>query len=93
MIVVTGSVTARKDSLDEVIRLSLEHVHRSRKVAFRTPCMSTARTRCGWCFSSNGPIAQRYWPISRYRLRANSYPRCSRSPRRPRPSSSTTPPG
>jgi quinol monooxygenase YgiN len=31
MIVVTGSVTAREDSLDEVRRLSLEHVHRSRK--------------------------------------------------------------
>ena len=31
MIVVTGSVTARKDSLDEVMRLSLEHVHRSRQ--------------------------------------------------------------
>jgi quinol monooxygenase YgiN len=30
MIVVTGSVTARQDSLDEVKRLSLEHVHRSR---------------------------------------------------------------
>jgi quinol monooxygenase YgiN len=30
MIVVTGSVTARKDSLDEVSKLSLEHVHRSR---------------------------------------------------------------
>jgi len=30
MIVVTGSVTARPDSLDEVRRLSLEHVHRSR---------------------------------------------------------------
>jgi quinol monooxygenase YgiN len=30
MIVVTGSVTARKDSLDEVTKLSLEHVHRSR---------------------------------------------------------------
>jgi quinol monooxygenase YgiN len=33
MIVVTGSVTARKDSLDEISRLSLEHVHRSRKEA------------------------------------------------------------
>jgi quinol monooxygenase YgiN len=31
MILVTGSVTARQDSLGEVIRLSLEHVHRSRK--------------------------------------------------------------
>jgi quinol monooxygenase YgiN len=31
MIVVTGSVTARKDSFDEIRRLSLEHVHRSRK--------------------------------------------------------------
>jgi quinol monooxygenase YgiN len=31
MIVVTGSVTAREGSFDEVRRLSLEHVHRSRK--------------------------------------------------------------
>jgi len=31
MIVVTGSVTAREDSFQEVRRLSLEHVHRSRK--------------------------------------------------------------
>ena len=31
MIVVTGSVEARQDSFDEVRRLSLEHVHRSRK--------------------------------------------------------------
>lgn len=30
MIVVTGSVTARADSFDEVRRLSLEHVRRSR---------------------------------------------------------------
>jgi quinol monooxygenase YgiN len=30
MIVVTGSVTARQNSIDEVRRLSLEHVHRSR---------------------------------------------------------------
>jgi quinol monooxygenase YgiN len=30
MIVVTGSVTARQDSFDEIRRLSLEHVHRSR---------------------------------------------------------------
>jgi quinol monooxygenase YgiN len=31
MIVVTGSVTARADSFDEIRRLSLEHVHRSRE--------------------------------------------------------------
>jgi quinol monooxygenase YgiN len=31
MIVVTGSVTARPDSLEQVRKLSLEHVHRSRK--------------------------------------------------------------
>jgi len=31
MIVVTGSVTAREDSLDEIKTLSLEHVQRSRK--------------------------------------------------------------
>jgi quinol monooxygenase YgiN len=30
MIVVTGSVTARADSFDEVLKLSLEHVRRSR---------------------------------------------------------------
>jgi quinol monooxygenase YgiN len=30
MIVVTGSVTARDDSFDEVRTLSLEHIHRSR---------------------------------------------------------------
>jgi quinol monooxygenase YgiN len=30
MIVVTGSVTAREDSFDQVCKLSLEHVHRSR---------------------------------------------------------------
>ena len=31
MIVVTGSVEARHDSFDEVLQLSLEHVHRSRR--------------------------------------------------------------
>src|SRR3954465_6099924 len=31
MIVVTGSVTARADSFDEVRKLSLEHVRRSRQ--------------------------------------------------------------
>ena len=31
MIVVTGSVTAREDSLGEISKLSLEHVHRSRR--------------------------------------------------------------
>jgi quinol monooxygenase YgiN len=30
MIIVTGSVKARPEMLDEVLRLSLEHVHRSR---------------------------------------------------------------
>ena len=30
MIIVTGSVTARPDSTHEVLRLALEHVHRSR---------------------------------------------------------------
>ena len=31
MIVVTGSVTARQDSFDEIRKLSLEHVRRSRR--------------------------------------------------------------
>ena len=39
MIVVTGSVTARKDSLDEISKLSLEHVLRSRK---KPGCISHA---------------------------------------------------
>lgn len=30
MIIVTGSVTANPDALPEVLRLALEHVHRSR---------------------------------------------------------------
>ena len=39
MIVVTGSVTAREDSFNEVSRLSLEHVRRSRQ---ETGCISHA---------------------------------------------------
>jgi quinol monooxygenase YgiN len=31
MIVVTGSVTAQEDSFDEIVKLSLEHVQRSRQ--------------------------------------------------------------
>ena len=31
MIVVTGSVLARQDTRDEILRFSLEHVHRSRR--------------------------------------------------------------
>jgi quinol monooxygenase YgiN len=31
MILVTGSVTARADTLEAVLKLSLEHVHRSRQ--------------------------------------------------------------
>ena len=30
MIIVTGSVRARPEAIDEAVRLSLEHVHRSR---------------------------------------------------------------
>jgi quinol monooxygenase YgiN len=39
MIVVTGSVTAREDSLDKIRTLSLEHVHRARK---KPGCISHA---------------------------------------------------
>jgi len=31
MIIVTGSIVARPDTFDQVLALSLEHVHRSRK--------------------------------------------------------------
>lgn len=30
MVIVTGSIQARPDTLDELVRVSLEHVHRSR---------------------------------------------------------------
>ena len=39
MIVVTGSVIARQETLDEILRLSLEHVHRSRS---ESGCLSHA---------------------------------------------------
>jgi quinol monooxygenase YgiN len=39
MIVVTGSVVARQDTFDDVRRLSLEHVHRSRS---ESGCISHA---------------------------------------------------
>ena len=82
MIVVTGSVTARKESFDEVRELSLEQcVARAPSPdASPTPCMSIAKIRCGWCSSSNGPIAPRCWRISRCRPRAISSARCNRSP-------------
>lgn len=31
MIVVTGTVTAKPETLEEILRVSLEHMHRSRK--------------------------------------------------------------
>ena len=31
MIIVTGSVTARPDTIDELVAISVEHVHRSRE--------------------------------------------------------------
>jgi quinol monooxygenase YgiN len=31
VIIVTGSVRARPETLDEILRISLEHVHRSRR--------------------------------------------------------------
>lgn len=31
MLIVTGSIRARPDSIDQVLSLSLEHVHRSRR--------------------------------------------------------------
>ncbi|MGX1108060.1 putative quinol monooxygenase [Bradyrhizobium elkanii] len=78
MIVVTGSVTARPDSFDEVRRLSLEHVHRSRT---EPGCISHAvhvdcenplrlvffeqwadRARAGCAF--HGPCVTRFRPLA-----------------------------
>ena len=54
MIVVTGSVTARADSFDEVRKLSLEHVHRSRT---EPGCISHAvHVDCENPQRSRGPI-------------------------------------
>jgi quinol monooxygenase YgiN len=49
MIVVTGSVTAREDSLGEITRLSLEHVHRSRR---EPGCISHAVRMHSWFAAS-----------------------------------------
>jgi quinol monooxygenase YgiN len=72
MIVVTGSVVARQDTFDEVRRLSLEHVHRSRKEpgciahAVHVDCENALRL----VFIEHGRIVRRCWRISRSLLRA-----------------------
>jgi len=84
MIVVTGSVTAREDSLDEVRRLSLEHVHRSRQ---EPGCISHAvyvdcenPLRLVFIEQWADRAARR---ISRCRLHVILSARCSRLPRPP----------
>lgn len=94
MIVVTGSVTAREETFDEVRRLSLQHVHRSRA---EPGCIShDVHVDCEHpmrlCSSSNGPIGPRSWRISLCRPRATSFARCSRWRRLPLRFSSTMPP-
>jgi len=67
MIVVTGSVTARADSFDEVRKLRLEHVRGSRTEpgciwhAVQVDCPPLRLVFFG-------PIAQRCWRISATRL-------------------------
>jgi hypothetical protein len=66
MILVTGSVMARRETFDEVRRLSLEHVHRSRA---EPGCMSHAvHVDCDnplrLVLSNNGPTGPRFSLIS-----------------------------
>ena len=95
MIVVTGSVTAREDSLDEVRRLSLEHVHRSRKEpgcishAVHVDCENSLRLVFIEQWADRAALSAHFAvPASRSFVRARS-----RSPRHPRRSRFTTPPG
>ncbi|MFK4687055.1 putative quinol monooxygenase [Bradyrhizobium diazoefficiens] len=87
MIVVTGSVTARPDSFDEVRRLSLEHVHRSRTEpgcishAVHVDCENPLRLMF---FEQWGRPRSRWPRISRSLRHATSSARCNLSrPRRP----------
>ena len=95
MIVVTGSVTARADSADEVRKLSLEHVHRSRTEpgcishAVHVDCENPRRL----VFFEQWAIAPPYWPILRSPLRVISCGRCRRWRRAPPPSNCMTLPG
>ena len=61
VIIVTGGVRARPETIDEVVRLSLEHVRRSRqnRAACCTPCTTTSRIRTTSSSSSTGPTAPR----------------------------------
>ena len=95
MIVVTGSVTAREDSFDEVRRLSLEHVHRSRKEpgcishAVHVDCENSLRLVFIEQWTDRAALLR----ISRFPRREISSARCSHSPPQPRRLRFTTPPG
>jgi quinol monooxygenase YgiN len=93
MIVVTGSVTAREDSLDEVRRLSLEHVHRSRQEpgcishAVHVDCENSLRLVFIEQWADRAALSAHFAVPPRATLSAP----CSRSPRHRRRSRSTTP--
>jgi quinol monooxygenase YgiN len=92
MIVVTGSVTARDDTFNEVRTLSLEHVHRSRAEpgcishAVHVDCENPLRL----VFIEQWTDRAALLAHLRCRPRANSSVRCSRSPLPPPPSSFMT---
>jgi quinol monooxygenase YgiN len=66
MILVTGSILAREDTFDEVLRLSLEHVERSRKEpgcishAVHVDCQNPLRL---FLLRTMGPMGRRCAPI------------------------------
>src|SRR6476646_3526936 len=88
MIVVTGIVTARQDSFDEVRRLSLEHVHRSRgepgciSHAVHVDCENPLRLVFFEQWADRTPC----WRILPCPPRASSSERCNRSRSKPHPS-------
>jgi quinol monooxygenase YgiN len=93
MIVVTGSVTAREDSLAEVKRLSLDHVHRSRKEpgcishAVHVDCENPLRLAFIEQWADRAALLAHFAvPASRQFVSA-----LQPSPRQQRPWSSTTP--
>jgi hypothetical protein len=95
MILVTGSVTARAESLNEVRQLSLEHVHRSRNEpgciahAVHIDCENPLRLVFVEQWTDSAALLA-HLPC---RPRAISSARCSRSPPRPQRSRFTTRPG
>ncbi|MGJ3629456.1 NUDIX domain-containing protein [Sphingomonas sp. MMS24-JH45] len=101
MLIVTGSVTARRDTFDALLAKALAHVRRSRTEdgCLHHEVALDSRIRCGSCSSRSGGIVRRWRRISvspprhlrrrdpsrRRRLDRYRHPRGRRRERRPEP--------